>query len=111
MASSKPQLIHNHIKSVKLHRFHMPLKMPPHLHHIPLQPQILLKPQLPQNPLERGNIRCDHNHREALPIEYVREWEVIVVGQDHGDATIVDRIPYPGRVHFVSLRVEAKFAP
>lgn len=89
----------------------MPLKMPPHLQHILLQPQILIKTNLIEYILEQWNVYCGNNNREALPIEYVCKWEIIVVSQDHRDTTIIESITNASGVDFVAFGMEAVLAP
>lgn len=111
VTSSKPQLVHNHVESIVLDWFPMPLEMFAHLLNILLQPRILLTPDAFQDTLHQWNIPRFNNDREALPVQNVSKREVIVVGQDHGYAAVVQGVADPGVVDFVAFDVETELAP
>lgn len=61
----------------------------PDLHYIALEHQELVAAHSLEDSLKQWNVQSGNHDREALPVQYVCEWEIIVIGDYHRDTAII----------------------
>ncbi|GLT74512.1 hypothetical protein SLA2020_463030, partial [Shorea laevis] len=60
--------------------------------------------------LQHRDVDVVNHNGQALPFQDVGERKVVVIGEDHRNAAVVERISDSGSVDLEALNVDAEFA-
>lgn len=103
--SSNPKLIHNHVESIKITSRRMPLEVFPNLDNILMHLGVLSGSDSFQCFLQQWDVESGNDNGKLVPVEYIREWKIIVIGNHYGYTSIEHGVTQSCCVHLIAFHM------